>query len=218
VFVERDRIERAQSCAQRIGQELLAPGAPIAHLPGQSRRSRLRAEAGWTLMETLVVTTILLVLTGIAVPQYSALATQMRASAAATQLLGDLNFARAMSVRTGVPHYISVSGGTGVNYQVQRSAAPPAIAPATDPVVRNEQLGATLRNIVFSLAGAAADPYGNAASAPTPTGQVAFDIRGLPSQAATYFIASSDNKNSYAISVTGAGRARLWTKTGGTWH
>ena len=169
-------------------------------------------------METLVVTTIMAILTGIAVPRYSALATQMRASAAATQLLGDINYARVMSVRTGVPHYITVNGGAGVNYRIQRSAAPPAIVPGTDPVVRDEQLGNSLKNVVFSLAGATSDPYGNAASGATPAGQVSFDLRGLPSQAATYFVASADNSVSYAVSLTGAGRVRLWKKSGGSWQ
>ena len=111
-----------------------------------------------------------------------------------------------------------VTGGAGVNYRVQREAAPPAIVPGTDPVVRNEQLGTSLKNVQFSLAGAATDPYGNPASAATPVGQIAFDLRGLPSQAGTYFIATSDNQNSYAVTITGAGRARIWKKTGGSWH
>ena len=218
MFVEHFGIERAQICPRGVAGREAAPRACAERMPAQERRRRLGREDGWTLMETLVVTTIMLVLTGIAVPQYSALATKMRASSAATQLLGDINYARVMSVRTGVPHYITVTGGAGVNYRIQRSAAPPAIVPGTDPVVRNEQLGNSLKNVVFSLAGATADPYGNAAGAATPAGQLSFDIRGLPSQAATYFIASADNRNSYAVSITGAGRARLWTKSGGTWH
>lgn len=169
-------------------------------------------------MELLVACGMLTTMVAIAVPQYSALSVQMRTNAAATYLLGDLNFARAMALRTGVPHYVVVNGGAGVNYQVRRSAAPPAIQPATDPVVRSAQLGSRLPGVVFSLNGATADPYGTGATAPTPTGQLVFDARGLPSSAASYFIASSGGDTSRVVSVTAAGRVRLWAGSGGTWR
>ncbi len=169
-------------------------------------------------MELLVSCSMFAILAAIAVPQYSGVARQMRTGAASSQLLADLSFARQMAMRTGVPHYIQVGPGSGVDYAIQREAAPPAVAPGTDPVVRRAQLGSRLPGVSFDLAGASADPYGGAATTPTPTGAVVFDARGLPSSAATFFIASSDGATSHAVSVTGAGRVRLWSRSNGAWR
>ena len=74
-------------------------------------RMRIADERGWTLMEVLVACSMIAILTGIAVPQYTQVALQMRTSAAATQMVSDLNYAREMAQRTGVPHYINVIAG-----------------------------------------------------------------------------------------------------------
>jgi prepilin-type N-terminal cleavage/methylation domain-containing protein len=81
-------------------------------------RGRLSGQQGWTLMEMMVVTSLIAILAAIAIPQFSAMALQMRTNAAASELLDDIQFARVMSQRTGVPHYITpnFAGGTGVSY------------------------------------------------------------------------------------------------------
>src|SRR5262249_48436338 len=150
----------------------------------------------FTLIELMVVTSMFFILIGIAVPQYKALTLQLRTSSVATQLAGDINFARVMSLRTATPHYISVTAATGVAYKVQRSNAPPAIVPASDPTVRTVTLTNTMPGVSFSLNGATTDPYGNAVTGATPTGALAFDARGIPTSSGTYFIKSSDNANS----------------------
>jgi len=186
--------------------------------PWRSRSLAPGGQAGFTLMELMVVTSLMLILIGIAVPQYKSLTLQLRTSAVATQIASDLNYARVMSLRTATPHYISVTPSTGVVYKVQRSAAPPAIAPATDPAVRNISLGTTMSGVSFSLNGATADPYGNPVATATPAGSFAFNSRGLPLTTGTFFVASSDNANSYAVTVTGSGRVRIWRKSGSTWQ
>ncbi len=180
-------------------------------------RGRLREQRGWTLMETMVVTSIIAILSAIAIPQWGAVATQMRTSAAATELLGDLQFARNMSQRTGVPYYISVTGGTGVNYKVQRALNPPAIAPGSDPTVRTVTLGARMPDVVFSQNGISSDCWGGSVGSATPSGQLVFNTRGLPNAAASYFIASQDGDNAYVVSVTGAGKSRICRHVGGAW-
>ena len=110
--------------------------APINHGKGQRRGGRLRGEGGWSLMEVMVATSMILILAGIAVPQYSQIARQMRASAAASELLGNLAYARAQSIRTGVRHYVSTSEEEGVFYRVQRVGASNMIVPEEDPVLR----------------------------------------------------------------------------------
>ncbi|HZR82082.1 MAG TPA: GspH/FimT family pseudopilin [Candidatus Binatia bacterium] len=187
---------------------------------GRSRHratSRVGGEAGWTLMELLVACSMFAILGAIAVPKYTAVALQMRTSAAATHVLADLNFAREMAQRTGVPHYVDVTAGSGVNYTVKREKVPPAIS-ADDDAVRTQSLGTRLPGVNFSLNGATVDPYGVAAAAATPPGRLIFTARGLPVAPGSFFIASSDGNYSYVVSVTGAGRIRLFTKDGSGWR
>ena len=98
-----------------------------------------------------------------------------------------------------------------------KAANPAAIQPASDPVVRNSLLGARIKGVRFTLNGATADPYGGAVSAATP-GRVVFDARGLPSTSGAFFLASDDGKVARAVSVTGAGRVRVWSRIGSTWQ
>lgn len=182
--------------------------------PNLSERKR---EEGWTLLEMMVVCGLFSILGAIAVPQYSALAMQMRVSSASTQILSDLSWAREMSMRTGVPHYVDVdSTRTGVNYRVKRTAVSGVVQSATDPVVRNALMGNRLTGVSFALNGATADPYGGAVTGATP-GRVVFDARGLPSSSGAFFVASDDGRVAKAISVTGAGRVRVWTRSGSGW-
>jgi prepilin-type N-terminal cleavage/methylation domain-containing protein len=175
-------------------------------------------ESGFTLMELMVVSTLFLILIGIAVPQYKSLTLQLRASSVAAQLAGDISFARVMSLRTATPYYISITPATGVSYKVQRSAAPPALVPATDPAVRTIALSTTMPGVLFSLNGLTADPYGAGVAQATPTTTLSFSSRGLPSISGTFFVSSNDTRNTYAVTVTGAGRVRIWRRIGSTWR
>ena len=169
-------------------------------------------------METMVVTSIIAILSAIAIPQFSALSVQMRTASAANELLGDVEYARTMSQRTGTPYYITVTGGTGVNYKVQRAVNPLAIAPGTDPTVRTVTLGTKMANVVFAQNGATADCFGTSRGTATPASQLVFSTRGLPNAASAYCVGSSDGKNTYVVSVTGAGRARLCRRVGAGWR
>jgi Tfp pilus assembly protein FimT len=178
---------------------------------------RLRDQGGWTLMEALVVCGMITVLAGIAVPQYATMAQHMRTGAAASQVLGDLAYARSMAQRTGVHHYLQATGGSGVSYQVKRCAAGPATGPA-DVTLRTVTLGDQMPGVSFDRAGAAADPYGAAVTTAIPTNPTVFDPRGLPVSGASYFVASQDGVASYAVSVNGSGRVRLWKRRDGDWQ
>jgi len=179
------------------------------------RCPRVAGEDGWTLMETMVVTSIIAILTGIAVPQFAAIGTQMRTNTGANQVLTDIEYARVMAQRTGVAHYIETTGGTGVNYRVMRVAVPPEAGPQ---VVRTSSLGSKLPGVVFAQNGSTTDCFGTTATQATPTALLSFNARGLPSAATSYFVGSNDGTNSYVVSVSGAGRVRLCRNVGGTWH
>ncbi|MDG2303697.1 MAG: hypothetical protein P8R42_03410 [Candidatus Binatia bacterium] len=177
---------------------------------------RLRDQAGWTLAELMVVTGLIVTLAGIAVPQFSLMAVQMRTQAAAAQVMSDLNWARTMSLRTGVAHYINVTGDPPMIYDVHRVASPGAVVPATDPVIRAIDLTARMPDVDFSLNGVTLDPYGGTVTGPSP-GQIIFTGRGLPTAPGAFFVASDDGKTAFAISITGAGRTRMWRRGDGAW-
>ena len=182
------------------------------------RETLLSGQGGWSLMEVLVATSMILILAGIAVPQYSQIARQMRASAAASELLGNLAFARAQSIRTGVRHYVSTSGDTGVSYRVQRVGASNAIIPEEDPVVRSIDHSASMPGVEFDLNGAVTGPYGNMVADPAPSTPIVFTARGMPLETGAYYVRTVEGTVAYAVSVTGAGRARLWRQTEGGWQ
>ena len=170
-------------------------------------------------MELMVVLAMIAILSGIAVPQYSQLTSQMRSSAAATQLLGNVHWARTMSLRTGVPHYISTGAGGGVVYQVRRAAVPPAIDPDSDPMIRSVDLSQSMPGISFQTNGAASDPWGTPLAGAVPSTPLAFNARGLPSTSGTFVVSTADGAFGYAVAVTGVGRARVFRQNGaGGWQ
>jgi Tfp pilus assembly protein FimT len=166
-------------------------------------------------MEVLVVTGMITVIAGIAVPQYQAMAVQMRASAAASRILSDLSYARSMAQRTGVVHYVSVTGDV---LQVQRVEPPATVPQAGDDVLRTFDLSAQMPGVSFDLNGAGQDPYGNPVTTATPTAATTFNARGLPGAGASYFIAADAGTAAYAISVNGSGRVRMWRRQDGGWQ
>lgn len=175
----------------------------------------LRDARGWTLTELLVGMGIMTVLAAIAMPQYALLAAQMRATGAAARLLSEVNFARTMSERTMVSHYINIDAGTGLAYQVRRlTGASPNTA--VDPVVHR----VTDTGTRFNRGTSSTDCYGGATTAAVPTTPLVFNARGLPTNTAggSFFISDPQGGNTRVVTVTAAGRARICTWTGGTWR
>ena len=214
---------------RRAGRVLLASvcerngrdSSPLGFRPGATFRPPVgwasRGEAGWTLAEIMVVTGMIMTLAGIAVPQFSRISTQMRTQAAAARVLNDLTWTRAMSLRTASVHYINVTVGSAIRYDVHRAVDAGALTPGSDPILRSIDLTAGMPDVDFTLNGATTGPYGGVVGGATP-GLFAFDSRGLPQGSGTFYVGSEDGSNSYAISITGTGRARLWRQHEGVWQ
>jgi type IV fimbrial biogenesis protein FimT len=69
----------------------------------------MKAQAGFTLTEVLVVVAIVAILLSIGVPSYKYITTSYRMSAEINSLVGDLMYARAEAIREGQPVAICVS-------------------------------------------------------------------------------------------------------------
>jgi type IV fimbrial biogenesis protein FimT len=72
-----------------------------------------RAQVGITLVETTVVTSVLAVLTGLAVPSFDSSMQRRHLEGAAAQLETDVHYARSLAVARNAPLRISFEAGAG---------------------------------------------------------------------------------------------------------
>jgi type IV fimbrial biogenesis protein FimT len=77
------------------------------------RRAQRRAQAGITLVETTVATSVLAVVTSLAAPSFEDLMQRKRLEGAATQLESDVHHARMLAVARNAPLRISFESGAG---------------------------------------------------------------------------------------------------------
>jgi prepilin-type N-terminal cleavage/methylation domain-containing protein len=100
------------------GQRSRQREIPLAgcRAPARQRSSRRRrSRAAFTLIELLLVATVLVILAGIAAPRYASAMTQYRADAAARRLVSDISTARATARARSAGCTIEFSG---VSYRV----------------------------------------------------------------------------------------------------
>jgi type IV fimbrial biogenesis protein FimT len=133
--------------------------------------SARRSQAGITLVETTVVTTLLAVLTGLAAPGFDSSLQRRRLEGAATQLEKDIHYARMLAVARNAPLRISFeSGACGSCYVIHTGAANQcSCAAVAERVVRFEpggsvSLKSNSRSVLF-------DPV-KGTSSPTATVQL----------------------------------------------
>lgn len=72
-----------------------------------------RAQAGVTLVETMLVTSVLAVVTGLAVPGFDAMTQRQHLQGAAAQLETDIHYTRMLAVARNAPLRISFESGAG---------------------------------------------------------------------------------------------------------
>jgi type IV fimbrial biogenesis protein FimT len=94
--------------------------------------SARRRQAGITLVETMVVTSVLAVLTGLAVPGFDSSIQRRHLEGAATQLETDIHHARMLAVARNAPLRISFESGAGGSCYVIHTGAANQCACAAD--------------------------------------------------------------------------------------
>jgi len=85
--------------------------------------ARRRAQAGITLVETTVVTSVLAVLTELAVPSFDSSMQRRHLEGAAAQLETDIHYARSLAVARNAPLRISFEAGAGGSCYVIHTGA-----------------------------------------------------------------------------------------------
>jgi len=94
--------------------------------------ARRRAQAGITLVETTVVTSVLAILTGLAVPSFDSSMQRRHLEGAAAQLETDIHYARSLAVARNAPLRISFEAGDGGSCYVIHTGAPSQCSCAAD--------------------------------------------------------------------------------------
>lgn len=92
---------------------------PALRLPMSARRS----QAGITLVETMVATSVLAVLTGLAAPSFDSSMQRRHLEGAAAQLETDIHYARMLAVARNAPLRISFENRDGASCYVVHSGA-----------------------------------------------------------------------------------------------
>jgi prepilin-type N-terminal cleavage/methylation domain-containing protein len=183
-------------------------------------RNRVKQARGFNTLELAIVLAVISVLLAIAVPQVMSAIYMAQVRGAAIDLSGLIQQARIMAERqnTTLPVYAGTveTNATGAFIGVSGAAWA-----SVDPDVPYAN-GAT--NAAASSAPSALNPGFTAEAAGTV---LYFSPRGLPvkSSGLTYVASNgvifyvTDTHNDWcAVSVSGAGRSKVWTWSGSAWH
>jgi prepilin-type N-terminal cleavage/methylation domain-containing protein len=174
-----------------------------------SRRIQ-RGTSGFSLVEILSAIALMGIITGFAANRFSAWQPNFRVRGAALAVAGDMSIARLSAVKEGrIYQFFPVAGG----YQIRRDDLGGGWEVMKTVTIAND-----FPTIVFGYTGITKDPYGTNIVAAVPGAPVVFHSNGTIQNAAGVFVQTSSTPLSQqAVSVTGAGRIRVWKWSGTAW-
>jgi len=191
-------------------------------------REKLRGQAGFSLIELIVVMTIILVVSAIAVPSLINTVADVRLRSSASTLQGQLQLLRMRAVNDNKPYKLKMTtqAGTLMAYLDldagdDYDSAEPAVGLAKDVTVATSG-NPSMPNTTLNTTG-----WINPATTAT---NLWFNARGLPCDGVgacnspkgyIYYLSQSRNMGTTAwaaVSVTPAGRIRVWRWTGSVWR
>jgi prepilin-type N-terminal cleavage/methylation domain-containing protein len=180
---------------------------PIVPVPRQLPRN-----AGMTLIEVLTAVSLMSILTAVAATNFTAMVPGFRTRGAALLIAGDVNQARMAAVKEGrVYEYFPIAGG----YRIRRDDGAGGRELVKEVVIAN-----AYPHVDFGHSGIAADPYAVNIASSVPTTAITFQSNGTVQNAAGVFLEaeSSEGPVQQAVTLSAAGRVRVWKYSGGTWH
>ncbi len=179
---------------------------------------RFAGSHGMTLIEMLVVMSLITAASLFAFSSLQPYAIEFRVRGAAGLVAAELSRARQEAVRTRLCHFFVPLGSNQFRIVRDPLATPNCQYDAGDTVLRTISLGGQYPGVTFSTGGVSADPYGNALAAATPS-NIRFEPRGLvTSTGGSTLVLDSLDAAPVAITVTAAGTVRTWTYRSTGWH
>jgi type II secretory pathway pseudopilin PulG len=193
-------------------------------------RSRLmkRSEAGFSLIELVVVVAIMIVVAAIAVPAVKRTITIYRLDSSAHAVASMLQQARMTAVQTNTAYYVQYNANAALNNE---AAAVPALRANPFLYQTQDPTAVIAANIAFQPLAAAPNHAQLDASlgiAPDAGGVIGFNARGIPCTATAgnpflcdtaaphgfeWFMQSTVGGGWVAITVTPSGRIKSWRLT-----
>ena len=174
--------------------------------------TKLRSDAGLTLIEVLVACSLIGIMTAMAATNYTTMIPNFRVRGAALAIAGDLNQARMAAVKEArVYDYFPMSGG----YQIRRDDGVGGRTVVKTVVLANE-----FPHVLFGHTGVSQDPYSVAITGSSPAATMTFQSDGTVDSAANFFLEIPNGTTTVQQSVTlsAAGRVRVWRRAGTMWE
>jgi prepilin-type N-terminal cleavage/methylation domain-containing protein len=184
-------------------------------MPIVNVQKRLPRNAGMTLIEVLVACSLMGIVMAVAATNFTAMIPSFRVRGAALLVAGDLNQARMSAVKEGRQfQYLPISGG----YRIQRLNDA-----GVWQVVKEVQIeggNSAYPHVSFGHTGVTNDPYAVAIGSSAPTAAISFQSDGTIQNPAGVFLqaTSGDEQVQQAVTMSGAGRIRVWKRSGGGWQ
>lgn len=173
--------------------------------------TRLRNDAGLTLIEVLVACSLLGIVSAIAATNFTAMRPALQARGAALLVAGDLNQARMAAIQEArVYEYVPIAGG----YRIQRDDGA-----GGRQVVKQRVLGNEYPHVVFGHSTPDLDPYGAELGASAPAATMTFHSNGtVVNPASAYLESTVGEPAQHAVTLSAAGRVRVWRHGSDGWH
>jgi prepilin-type N-terminal cleavage/methylation domain-containing protein len=167
--------------------------------------------AGFTLVEVLAAIGLMGIVLAVAATNFSAMRPSLITRGAALAVAGDMNQARMAAVKEGrVYEYFPISGG----YRIRRDDGAGGRV-----VVKQVVIGTQYPNVTFGHTGIPNDPYAVAIGSSSPGATITFHSDGTVQNPAGVFLqaSTSDGPVQQAVTLSAAGRVRVWKYSGATW-
>lgn len=147
--------------------------------------SSCRAQHGITLVESMVVTSVLAVITGVAAPSFEQARQKRHLEGAAAQLETDIHYARSLAVARNMPVRISFDSSVGAGCYVIHTGAAQQCSCAADGRAVCQGSAVALRSVLIEA--------GSALSLKSNSRSVLFDpVRGTSTPTATIQLKASN--------------------------